>query len=55
MMDMDRKAVQALLSGDTDMSKTEETRRVIEAMVHGLNEHRIDDHRRVLCRQGGDR
>ncbi len=34
---------QAVLSRDTDMSKTGETRAVIEAMVDGLNDHRIDD------------
>lgn len=34
---------QARLSRDTDLSKTEETRAVIEAMVDGLNDHRIDD------------
>lgn len=34
---------QALLSRDTDMSKTEQTRAVIEAMVDGLNDHRIDE------------
>ena len=34
---------QAALSRDTDMSKTGETRRVIENMVDGLNDHRIDD------------
>ncbi len=34
---------QAVLSKDTDMSKTDATRRVIEAMVDGLNDHRIDD------------
>lgn len=34
---------QALLSKDTDLSKTDETRQVIEAMVDGLNDHRIDD------------
>ncbi|MEM7319539.1 MAG: ester cyclase [Pseudomonadota bacterium] len=34
---------QAVLSRDTDMSKTEETRAVIESMVDGLNDHRIDD------------
>ena len=34
---------QAVLSRDTDMSKTEETRRVIEGMVDGLNDHRIAD------------
>ncbi len=34
---------QAMLSRDTDMSKTAETRRVIEAMVDALNDHRIDD------------
>ena len=34
---------QAALTRDTDMSKTAETRRVIEGMVDGLNDHRIDD------------
>ena len=34
---------QAALSSDTDMSKTDETRAVIEAMVDGLNDHRIVD------------
>jgi predicted ester cyclase len=34
---------QAALTKDTDMSKTTETRRVIEGMVDGLNDHRIDD------------
>ena len=34
---------QAALSRDTDMSKTDETRAVIEGMVDGLNDHRIDD------------
>ncbi|MGR3653498.1 ester cyclase [uncultured Paracoccus sp.] len=34
---------QAVLSRDTDLSKTDETRAVIEAMVDGLNDHRIDD------------
>ena len=34
---------QAVLSRDTDMSKTDETRAVIEGMVDGLNDHRIDD------------
>ena len=34
---------QAVLSRDTDMSKTEETRAVIEGMVDGLNDHRIAD------------
>jgi predicted ester cyclase len=34
---------QAVLTRDTDMSKTDETRAVIEAMVDGLNDHRIDD------------
>ena len=34
---------QAALSRDTDMSKTKETCRVIEGMVDGLNDHRIDD------------
>ena len=34
---------QAALSRDTDLSKTAETRAVIEAMVDGLNDHRIAD------------
>ncbi len=34
---------QAILSKDTDMSKAEETRKVIENMVDGLNDHRIAD------------
>ena len=34
---------QAALSRDTDLGKTEDTRRVIEGMVDGLNDHRIDD------------
>lgn len=34
---------QAVLTCDTDMSKTDETRRVIEGMVDGLNDHRIAD------------
>lgn len=34
---------QAALTRDTDMSKTDETRAVIERMVDGLNDHRIDD------------
>lgn len=34
---------QAVLSRDTDMSKTEATRTVIENMVDGLNDHRIGD------------
>lgn len=34
---------QALLTRDNDLSKTEETRQVIEGMVQALNDHRIDD------------
>ncbi len=34
---------QAVLTRDTDMSKTEATRAVIEGMVDGLNDHRIGD------------
>ena len=34
---------QATLSKDTDLSKTAATRAVIEGMVDGLNDHRIDD------------
>lgn len=33
---------QAVLTRDTDMSKTDETRAVIENMVDGLNDHSID-------------
>lgn len=38
-----RRPEQALLTRDTDPGKTEDTRRVIEAMVDALNDHRIDD------------
>ena len=34
---------QAVLSKDTDLSKTAETKATIERMVDGLNDHRIDD------------
>ena len=34
---------QAILSKDTDLSKTNETRKVIENMIDGLNDHRIVD------------
>jgi predicted ester cyclase len=34
---------QAALTRDNDRSKTEETRRVVEGMVDGLNDHRIAD------------
>jgi predicted ester cyclase len=34
---------QAILSRDTDLSKTAETKATIERMVDGLNDHRIDD------------
>ena len=34
---------QAVLSRDTDMSKTAETRAVIEGMADAINDHRIDD------------
>lgn len=34
---------QAVLTRDTDMAKTAETRAVIEGMVDGLNDHRIGD------------
>ena len=34
---------QAALSRDTDLAKTAATKAVIEAMVDGLNDHRIDD------------
>ena len=34
---------QAVLTRDTDLDKTDETRAVIEGMVDGLNDHRIDD------------
>ncbi|MGF1475432.1 MAG: ester cyclase [Geminicoccaceae bacterium] len=35
--------LQAALSRDTDLGRTQATRAVIEAMVDGLNDHRIDD------------
>ena len=34
---------QAVLTRDTNMSKTDETRRVSEGMVDGLNDHRSED------------
>lgn len=34
---------QAILTRDTDFSKTDDTRKVIENMVNGLNDHRISD------------
>ncbi|SFT54200.1 ester cyclase [Sedimentitalea nanhaiensis] len=34
---------QALLTRDTDMTRTDKTRAVIEGMVDGLNDHRIAD------------
>lgn len=34
---------QAKLTKDTDLSKTKETRNVIENMIDGLNDHRIED------------
>ena len=34
---------QAILSRSTDLSKTAETKAVIERMVDGLNDHRIGD------------
>ena len=34
---------QALLTRETDLTRTEDTRRVIDAMINGLNDHRIDD------------
>lgn len=34
---------QAVLTKDNDSSKTEQTRAVIEGMVDGLNDHRIND------------
>ena len=33
---------QAVLTRDTDLSKTEETKAIIEGMVDGLNDHTID-------------
>ena len=38
----DRRPVQAELTADNDLSKTEETLSVIDAMVDGLNDHDID-------------
>jgi hypothetical protein len=34
---------QAVLTRGTDLSKTDATRKVIEGMVDGLNDHRISD------------
>ena len=34
---------QAILTNSTDITKTNETRKVIESMVDGLNDHRIND------------
>lgn len=34
---------QAVLTKDNDRTKTTETRRIVEGMVDGLNDHRIDD------------
>jgi predicted ester cyclase len=34
---------QVVLTRDTDLGQTEATRKAIEAMVDGLNDHRIDD------------
>ena len=33
---------QAMLTADNDLTKTEETRRVVESMVDALNDHVID-------------
>lgn len=33
---------QALLTRDNDLAKTEETRRVVEGMIDGLNDHKIN-------------
>ena len=38
-----QKPLQAALTADADLSRTGETRRVIEKMINGLNDHRIDD------------
>ncbi len=37
-----RRPEQAALTRDNDLSKTDQTRRVIEAMVDGLNDHKIN-------------
>ena len=42
-MSINTRPEQAMLTRDTDMAKTDDTRRVIEGMVDGLNDHRIDD------------
>ena len=34
---------QAILTNSTDITKTNETRKVIESMVDGLNDHRLND------------
>ena len=40
---IDERPEQAILTKNTDFSKTQETRNVIENMIDGLNDHRIDD------------
>ena len=35
--------IQEILTKNNDLSKTEETKIVIQKMVDGLNDHRIDD------------
>jgi len=42
---------QAILTRDTDMTKTSATRSVIENMVDGLNDHRISDIGEFFCRK----
>ena len=44
---------QAILSRSTDLSKTAETKAVIERMVDGLNDHRIGDIGEFLARGFG--
>ena len=41
--------LQAELTRDTDLSKTSETKKVIESMVDGLNDHRIADIGEFFC------
>jgi len=40
---------QAALTRDTDMTRTDDNRAVIQGMVDGLNDHRIDDIGQFFC------
>ena len=38
-----KKKIQSNLTKNNNLSKTKETEKVLEKMVNGLNEHRIED------------